>query len=186
MQSIVTVPALETPHLLLREFARGDVDELSAFMTQPRYQRHITHRLRDGAMVQDFVQRQVAAQSDSRRHVYHLAAEEKLSGDVIGEGFIIAHRNGSHELGWGIHPAMWSNGFGTEIGRALLALGFERLRARTMWSKVMLDNSASIKLAKRIGMIHKESLTAYALGQGKIGPVEVFSMAQSSYFDLPY
>ncbi len=186
MKTAVIVPTLETPHLLLREFTSGDAEELSAFMTQPRYQRHITHRLRDGAMVQDFVQRQVAAQGDSRRHVYHLAAEEKLSGDVIGEGFVIAHRNGSHELGWGVHPAMWSNGFGTEIGRALLALGFERLKARTMWSKVMAENSASIKLATRIGMTHKESLSAYALGQGKIGPVEVFSIGQSAYFDLPY
>ncbi len=186
MQTVIIVPTLETPHLLLREFTPFDTDELSAFMTQPRYQRHITHRMRDGAMVQDFVYRQVAAQADSRRHVYHLAAEEKLSGEVIGEGFVIAHRNGSHELGWGVHPAMWSNGFGTEIGRALLALGFERLKARTMWSKVMADNIASIKLATRIGMTHKESLSAYGLGQGKIGPVDVFSIAQSAYFDLPY
>ena len=155
-------------------------------MTQARYQRHITHRLRDGDMVQDFVARQVAAQNDSRRHVYHLAAEEKQSGDVIGEGFVIAHRNGSHELGWGVHPAMWSKGYGTEIGRALLALGFEGLKARTMWSKVMADNAASIKLALRIGMTHQESVAAYALGQGKIGPVDVYSMSQSAYFELPY
>jgi [ribosomal protein S5]-alanine N-acetyltransferase len=186
MQIAVFVPRLEAPHLLLREFTHNDTEELSAFMTQPRYQRHITHRLRDGAMVQDFVHRQVAAQGDNRRHVYHLAAEEKLSGEVIGEGFVIAHRDGSHELGWGVHPAMWSNGFGTEIGRALLALGFEWLKARTMWSKVMSDNTASIKLALRIGMTHKESLSAYALGQGKIGPVDVFSLSQSAYHDLPY
>ena len=186
MTALLTVNAIETPHLLLREIQPGDVHELSAFMTQHRYQRHISHRMRDGAMVQDFVRRQIAARNDTRRRIFHLAAEEKLSGEVVGEGFIIVHGDGSHELGWGVNPAMWSMGLGTEIGRALLALGFERLQAKSIWSKVMSDNAASSKLAIRIGMTHSATHQAYALGQGRIGPVEVYSMSLSNYYDLPY
>ena len=125
MTTLKSMTALETPHLVLREIVRSDVEELSAFMTQPRYHKHIAYRLRDGAMVKDFVRRQIAAQNDSRRHVFHLAAEEKFSTDVVGEGFIISHGDGSHEVGWGVHPAMWSMGMGTEIGNALLATAIE-------------------------------------------------------------
>ena len=186
MNTLTSLPTLETPHLLLREIERDDADELAAFMTQQRYQRHISHRMRDGAMVQDFVRRQIAARNDTRRHVFHLAAEEKLSGEVVGEGFVIVHGDGTHELGWGVHPAMWSMGLGTEIGRALLAIGFERLKAKSIWSKVMSGNAASAKLARRIGMRHSATHQAYALGQGKIGPVEIFTLGLADYYDLPY
>jgi [ribosomal protein S5]-alanine N-acetyltransferase len=186
MTKLRTFAALETPHLILREIERDDADELAAFMTQPRYQRHIAHRLRDGAMVKDFVHRQIAARNDARRHVYHLAAEEKLSGDVVGEGFIIAHANGGHELGWGVHPAMWSMGLGTEIGHALLALGFERLKAKRVWSKVMVANTASGKLARRIGMALVSTHDDFPTVNGRTETVDVYGLTAADYFELPY
>jgi RimJ/RimL family protein N-acetyltransferase len=186
MTTLKTMTALETPHLVLREMERSDSDELAAFMTQPRYQKHIAHRLRDSATVKDFVNRQIAARADQRRHIYHLAAEEKCSSEVIGEGFVIAHRDGSHELGWGIHPAMWSIGFGTELGRALVALGFEHLRAKRMWCKVMVANTASAKLAQRIGMRRVETHAHHPIGNGQFGAVDIYAMSTHEYFDLPY
>jgi [ribosomal protein S5]-alanine N-acetyltransferase len=186
MTTVSAMTSLETPHLIMREFDRSDVDELAAFMTQPRYQKHISHRLRDGAMVKDFVRRQIAAQQDSRRIVYHLAAEEKLSTDVIGEGFIISHGDGSHEMGWGVHPAMWSMGLGTEIGQALLGIAFEHLDAKRVWSKVMVANVASAKLARRIGMALVTTHENHPLGNGRFGPVDIYALTQSDYFDLPY
>ncbi len=186
MTTVKSMTSLETPHLILREIVRSDVEELSAFMTQPRYQKHIAHRLRDGSMVKDFVRRQIAAQNDSRRHVFHLAAEDKYSSDVVGEGFVISHGDGSHEVGWGVHPAMWSMGLGTEIGEALLAMAFEHLGATRVWSKVMLANVASGKLARRIGMALVTSHETYALGNGRVGPVDIYAMTTSDYYDLPY
>jgi [ribosomal protein S5]-alanine N-acetyltransferase len=186
MTTVKSMTALETPHLILREFVRSDVEELSAFMTQARYHRHIAHRLRDGPMVKDFVRRQIAAQSDSRRHVFHLAAEDKYSSDVVGEGFVISHGDGSHEIGWGVHPAMWSMGLGTEIGRALLATAVEHLDATRVWSKVMVANHASAKLARRIGMALVTSHENYALGNGRMGPVDIYAITTSDYYDLPY
>jgi [ribosomal protein S5]-alanine N-acetyltransferase len=186
MTTLKAMTALETPHLLLREIMPHDANALAAFMTQPRYHKHIAHRLRDGAMVQDFVRRQIAAQNDNRRHVFHLAAEEKFSGDVVGEGFILVHGDGSHEIGWGVHPAMWSMGLGTEIGRALLATAFERLSARRVWGKVMTANQPSAKLARRIGMALVTTHDSYALGNGRTGPVDIYALTAHDYFDLPY
>jgi [ribosomal protein S5]-alanine N-acetyltransferase len=186
MTILKAMSSLETPHLILREFTGNDADELAAFMTQPRYQKHIAHRMRDGTMVKEFVRRQIAAQSDNRRHVYHLAAEEKMSSDVVGDGFVIAHADGSHEIGWGVHPAMWSMGLGTEIGEALLAIAFEKLKARRVWSKVMVANVASGRLARRIGMALVTTHDHYALGNGRTGPVDIYALSASDYFDLPY
>ena len=186
MKTLSTIPAIETPNLVLREIETLDSTDLACFMTQARYQRHIAHKLKDMDEVKEFVRRQVAVQNDSHRRVYHLAAEERLSTEVVGDGFLICHQDHSLEMGWGLHPALWSMGFGTEIGRALLGIGFEKLRAKTMWCKIMSANGASKKLAKRIGMVHSKTHVDYPVGQGRFEPVDIYTLAADQYFDLPY
>jgi [ribosomal protein S5]-alanine N-acetyltransferase len=186
MKTLSTIPSIETPNLILREIETPDSTDLACFMTQARYQRHIAHKLKDMDEVREFVRRQVAVQNDSHRRVYHLAAEERLSTEVVGDGFLISHQDNSLEMGWGLHPALWSMGFGTEIGRALLGAGFEKLHAKTMWCKIMSANGASKKLAKRIGMVHSKTHLDYPVGQGRFEPVDIYTMSADQYFDLPY
>jgi [ribosomal protein S5]-alanine N-acetyltransferase len=182
--SILT--AVETPNLILREIEAQDSADLACFMTQPRYQRHIAHKLKDLDEVADFVRRHVLSQGDNRRRVFHLAAEERMSGEVVGDGFLIAHQDHAFEMGWGLHPALWSLGYGSEIGRALLGLGFEKLKAKTTWCKIMTQNTASVRLAMRIGMKHTSTHPDYPVGQGRFEPVDIYSMTAEQYFDLPY
>lgn len=184
IHSILT--AIETPNLILREIEAQDSSDLAGFMTQQRYQRFIAHKLKDKDAVNDFVRRQVAVQGDAHRRVFHLAAEERMSGEVVGDGFLISHQDHTFEMGWGLHPALWSIGFGSEIGRALLGQGFERLQAKKMWCKIMAKNTASVRLATRIGMKHTSVHPDYPVGQGKLEPVDIYSMTAEQYFDLPY
>jgi RimJ/RimL family protein N-acetyltransferase len=137
MTTLTTLPAVETRQLILREIEPRDAAAFAGFMTQDAYQRHIAMRLKDEAEVKAFVTRSVARRGDERRNVFHLAAEEKSSGEAVGDGFIIVQRKGLLEVGWGVHPAMWAMGLGSEIGGALLGLGFERLKAERIWCKTM-------------------------------------------------
>jgi RimJ/RimL family protein N-acetyltransferase len=185
--SILTIlPAVETRQLILREIEPRDAKAFAGFMTQESYQRHIAMRLRDEAEVKAFVTRSVARRGDERRNVFHLAAEEKSSGEAVGDGFIILQRKGLLEVGWGVHPAMWAMGIGSEIGTALLGLGFERLGAARIWCKTMTQNRASGKLARRIGMRHVQSRADYPAGAGRFEAVEIFAMTAAQYFDLAY
>ena len=186
MSTLTTLPAVETAQLIVREIALRDVSAFSAFMIQEPYQRHIAMRLKDEAEVKAFVTRSVARQGDERRNVFHLAAEEKSSGEAVGDGFIIAQKREVLEIGWGVHPAMWATGLGTEIGRALLGLAFERLKAERVWCKTMQANLASEKLARRIGMRHVQSHPDYPSGGGRFEPVHIFALTAAEYFDLPY
>ena len=117
MKSLTILPLADTPNLIVREIESYDVKAFAGFMMQPRYQRYTAMRLRSDAEVAAFVLRSVARQGDDRRNVFHLAAEERSSGEAIGDGFLIMQRDRTIELGWGVHPAMWSCGFGTEIRR---------------------------------------------------------------------
>ncbi len=186
MLTLPILAAIETPNLILREIAEGDSTDLACFMTQARYQKHIVHRLKDLDAVKIFVARQVAAQGDARRRVFHLAAEERFSGEVVGDGFLICHHDNTLEMGWGLHPALWQVGFGTEIGKALLCLGFEKLKASSVWCKIMRQNKASLRLARRIGMKQKAAREDYPVGQGRFEQVDIFALSADAYFELPY
>ena len=186
MRTLASLPAVETEQLVLREIELRDARPFAGFMTQAAYQRHIAMRLADESEVKAFVVRSVARQGDERRNVYHLAAEEKSSGEAVGDGFIIVQRPKLLELGWGVHPAMWRMGLGAEIGRALLGLAFERLEAERIWCKVMRDNVASGKLARRIGFRHIQSHADYPAGGGKFAAVDIFALTSAEYFDLAY
>jgi RimJ/RimL family protein N-acetyltransferase len=186
MKTLARLPAIETPTLVLREIALRDAVPFCNFMLQESYQRHIAMRLSSEAEVKAFVTRAVARQGEERRTVFHLAAEEKLSGEAIGDGFLILQRPKAVEIGWGLHPAMWHMGLGTEIGQALLALAFERLGAENVWCKVMSGNAASAKLARRIGLRHLKSHPDYPTRPGQSSLVEFYAMSASDYFELAY
>jgi [ribosomal protein S5]-alanine N-acetyltransferase len=186
MDTLISLPALETPHLLLRELVPADAKDFSLFMMQTRYQRYIAHRMHNEAEVAAFVGRHVAGQSETRRNVYHLAAEEKHSGDAVGDGFLIDHGERNFEIGWGLHPALWRMGFGTEIGSAMLAIGFEHLKAANIFCKIMRPNVASQRLAIRIGMVPGKTVESYPVGQGRMETVDHFSLTQDGYFNAPY
>ena len=178
--------AVETPNLILREINAQDSLDLTGFMTQSRYQKYIAHKFKNQDEVAEFVRRQVAVHGDAKRRVFHLAAEERLSAEVVGDGFLINHQDHAMEMGWGLHPALWSVGFGTEIGRALLGLGFEKLMAKTMWCKIMKDNKRSARLASRIGLLHVSTDPAYPVGHGRFEPIDIYRITAEQYFDLPY
>ena len=186
MATLTTLPAVETTHLILREIEGRDATAFAGFMMQADYQRHIAVRLADAREVKAFVRRSVARQGDGRRQVFHLAAEEKSSGEAVGDGFIIMQQAGLLEIGWGVHPAMWRMGLGTEIGSMLLGLGFERLKAGRMWCKVMAANTGSAHLARRIGMRHVKSHADYPAGEGSFTAVDIFALTAAEYFDLSY
>jgi [ribosomal protein S5]-alanine N-acetyltransferase len=180
------LPTLSTPRLLIREMQQDDATHLAHYLVQPRYQRYVSHRLKDDHEVLAFVRRTIGAQGDRRRRIYHLVAEEQATGDVCGDGFIILHHDGSHEIGWGVAPTLWHQGYGSEIGRALLALCFERLKAESAWCKVMSENSASAKLALRIGMKLEQTFTDYVVNGNRRETVEFFRLSADEYFELPY
>ena len=187
MTTLATLPSVETPQLLLREIETRDAVSFARFMTQPAYQKHIAVRLRNRTEVDAFVRRAVSRKGDGGRCSFHLAAEEKMSGEAIGDGFILLQRPGIAEIGWGVHPAMWAMGIGSEIGRALLGLSFERLDVARVWCKVMAAQCRIIAScpAHRASK-HLKSHPDYPAGGGRFEPVEIFQLTAQQYFDEPY
>jgi RimJ/RimL family protein N-acetyltransferase len=55
------------------------------------------------------------------------------------------------ELGWMLRPEYRGNGYATEAGRAALDFAFSKVKALRAISLIRLDNSASERVARRLG-----------------------------------
>ncbi len=186
MSSVRYIPSLDTSRLTLREMLPTDANGLASYLVQPRYQKYVAHRLKDDNEVMAFVKRNVGSQGDFRRRIFHVVAEDRNSAAVVGDGFVIVHQDTTHEIGWGVDPDLWRQGYGNEIGRALLAMSFEHLKAEETWCKVMSGNAASTSLARKIGMKLDKTLQNYVVSGTRRETVEVYRMSAQQYFDQPY
>ena len=54
-------------------------------------------------------------------------------------------------IGFWIHPALWNQGYATEIARAALSFAFDELRAETVAVAHALWNKASARVIEKVG-----------------------------------
>ena len=186
MHTAVQISGIETPRLFIREIRSRDSRQFSDYMLRADYQAAIAVRYTHSAEVENFVSRSVRRQKLPNRTSFHLAAVSKENGKIIGDGFITKHRPRSAELGWGVHPGYWQLGLGTEIGEALIAVGFEKLDCALLWAKSFAANTGSIRLMDRIGLSHDRLAPDQQVAPGVRTDVTYYSMKADDYFEAAY
>ncbi len=177
---------VETPLLNLREVVVRDAGDFARFMTRPDYQRHIAARLADPKAVRAFVMRALAHQKTKDRRAWFLAAELKRERIVVGDGFILKHRSGLFEIGWGVDPRHWGRGIASQMGAALAAIAVEHLGANEVGCKVMAPNRASVRVALKAGFHQDRTVAAGREGGEASVDVDYFLLTRQDYFEAPY
>ena len=183
---LTRLPAIETPRLWVRELVPADVHDFAAYMLREDYQRHIAARHGSVESLRGFVLRAISRQETEARASYHLAAVLKSCGAAVADGFIIPGSQGTVEVGWGVHPALWGQGIASELASALAATAFERLDAQNVWCKVMAGNAASQRVARKIGLKPWKTKADFPLGAGRMEPVMMFCGRAEDYFEAAY
>lgn len=137
---------LETTRLLLRPFADSDLDDYAALMGDADVVRH----LGDGRPLN----RAQAARdlADCREQNAQGAVIEKATGRFLGRGGLsrLPELDGP-EVGWILGPAARGLGYATELGLAWRDHAFQVLGAVRLYSVMVPANTASIRVAERIG-----------------------------------
>ena len=82
---------------------------------------------------------------------YQYAAVLTNTGCVIGACNLKLYGNEA-EIGWIVHLDYWKQGFATEMGKALLAFGFDALHLHRIVARCDAENSASYRVMEKIGM----------------------------------
>jgi RimJ/RimL family protein N-acetyltransferase len=166
---------LETPRLILRQWRESDFEPYADICAD----RDVMRYLGGGKPL---------TRQEAWRHMAflvghwqllgygHFAVEEKQTRQLIGRiGFLNPEGWPGFELGWTLSRMSWGKGYASEGARRALEYAFDELDKDHVISLIHPENSASIRVAERLG--EKQEGTAEVMGI----PVLVFGIDRTTY-----
>jgi [ribosomal protein S5]-alanine N-acetyltransferase len=156
-------PRLETPRLILRPFAPGDWDALSALLADPhiiRYMHFVTWTADQRRQWFEWcLTNEQQPDSDAR----NWAVTRKDSGAVIG----LCHSQPSDEhdaavpgergFGYLLKRTAWNQGYMTEALRAVLEDEFGTPATLALRATCHVANPASARVLEKVGLCHEKT-----------------------------
>ena len=156
----VSAPRLETERLILRGFERGDLDDFAATLADPEVVRHLA--IQPMSREDSFRRLLLAAGQWPILGMGMWAVESRASGRVVGHcGFFDMERDmepsirGEPEAGWIFDRSVHGQGIAFEACAAALAWADSTLDADTIPAIIAPGNSASMRLAERLGFVRE-------------------------------
>jgi RimJ/RimL family protein N-acetyltransferase len=147
----ITIPTLSTQRLTLRGFTAADLDALAPIYADPEVNRYIG----DGTPADRAATWRALAGMLGHwqlRGYGMWALIERATGRLIGRaGLYNPEGWPGLEAGWLLARDCWGRGFATEAGHAVLAYAFTQVGADHLISLIRPGNTASIRVAERLG-----------------------------------
>jgi RimJ/RimL family protein N-acetyltransferase len=161
---------VQTKRLALRPVGPADVDDLLAYRSLPEVCRYVPFTPQDRATVIARLSTTWAATAiEAEGDALSLGIERRDSGRLIGDVILMFH-SAEHlggEIGWVLNPTHSGQGFMTEAATALVGLAFDQLGLRRVVARVDSRNTASLALARRLGMRQEAHLIENELFKGE-------------------
>lgn len=165
----------ETHRLILRQVHDDDLDAYAVMHAYPEVMRYSPERhplsREETAALLTWIQTTYVTEG------YGLwAVVEKARQHVIGYcGFTHYTLEGRDEveLGYRFAPTFWGQGFATEAAEACLHLARRQMRLPRVISLIEPENTASVRVAKKLGFQLERSLNVYNI------PVDLYSVGDA-------
>lgn len=142
---------LETERLRLREWRGEDFEEYARICADPEVMRFLGEG-RPMTRFEAWRHMSFLAGHWTLRGYGHWAVEEKSSGRLVGRlGFLYPEGWPDFEIGWTLASECWGKGYATEGARRALRHAFEEMGREHVISIIDPGNSASIRVAERLG-----------------------------------
>jgi len=152
---LAPVYPVRSARLLLRPLTEADVDDLVEYRSLPEVCRYVPFvpQSADDVIARlngPWRQRTLAQEGTAITLGAELKDSGKLIGDVMVAWLSAEHRSG--EIGYVFNPAYSGRGYAAEAVHAGLHLAFDDLGLHRVIARVDARNSASARLATRLGM----------------------------------
>ncbi|MGN6586671.1 MAG: GNAT family N-acetyltransferase [Solirubrobacterales bacterium] len=140
---------VDTERLRFRAVTMDDVDEFLALHEDPLVARFMGTYDRDGMV--EWMQKGLDEWAE-RGHG-RVAVLDRDSGEFIGRtGLKYWPQFEEAEVGWVLRPEVRGKGLATEAGSAALRWGFEQFDPPYITAMIQPENTASVRVAKRLGL----------------------------------
>ena len=161
---------VRTDRLALRPLSEADLSALLSYHSSPLVHQYlpmapmdsetVLARLNDGPWSGSTLEKE----GDALVLGVVLTAADQLVGEVMLRWQSEKDRCG--ELGYVFHPDFGSRGYATEAARAILQLAFDQLDLHRVIARINSLNTASVRLAERLGMRKEAHLVESHWGDG--------------------
>jgi RimJ/RimL family protein N-acetyltransferase len=174
---------ITTRRLTIRDYTAADVPGVFANVKDPAYWQFQSAEAPSAAQIETLLNWAVNEQAITPRLTYFLAAARKDTGEIVGEGVLKvinpAERQG--EIGFGVAPKFWQQGFGTEIASAVLDAGFSHFRLHRIAAQCSPDNKGSIRVMQKLGMAREGLLRDIHYARGKWWSTVIYGILEQEY-----
>lgn len=182
-----SVPALALPlvtrRLRIRDYAAGDAQTVYGYARDPAYWQFQRAAPPTAAQIDALIALVVNAQAVTPRLAYFLAATRSDTGEIVGEAVLKitdpAARQG--ELGFGVAPRFWRQGYATEAVAAVLDAAFQQLRLHRVSAQCAPENKGSVRVMQKAGMAREGLLRDVHYARGRWWSTLVYGMLDHEY-----
>ncbi|MDR0469141.1 MAG: GNAT family N-acetyltransferase [Peptococcaceae bacterium] len=145
--------SLETERLLLRKFEKTDFSAVHSYASDPANVIFMPWGPNSEKETRDFIRLAISEAGEKPCVAFFFAAVSKEADMLLGScNITIAVSGDEAEIGWIVHRDHWKQGYGAEMGKALLRFGFDELSLRRIVAHCDAENHASWRLMESIGM----------------------------------
>jgi [ribosomal protein S5]-alanine N-acetyltransferase len=169
---------LETPRLILRQFAADDLDRMTELMANKDFMR-FSMGLMTCEQTQSFLDKVIGWDRDGLPSQFAMIV--RSSGTLAGYcGFFHQEVDGAKEIeiGYRLHRDFWNRGLTTEGGRAVRDHGFRDLKLNYVISLIHPENHPSRRVAEKNGMTLERKTTFRGF------PTFVFAITREQWVKL--
>lgn len=143
--------SLETERLILRKFGMDDFSAVHSFASMPDNTVYMVWGPNTEEQTRAFINMAISKAEETPCTNYQYAVVLKETGKLIG-GCNLTLSGDQGEIGWILHKNYWQQGLGTEMGRALLELGFDELNLRRILAHCDAENIGSYRIMEKLNM----------------------------------
>ncbi len=174
---------LTTRRLTIRDYAATDAPAVFAYTQDPAYWQFQSAEAPMAAQIDTLLQWVVKEQAVQPRTMFFLAAARKDTGEIVGEGVLKiinpAERQG--EIGFGVAPKHWRQGFGAELATALVDVAFKHFKLHRVAAQCSPDNKGSIRIMQKLGMAREGLLRDIHFARGRWWSTVIYAVLDQEY-----
>jgi len=143
--------SIETDRLILRKFKEDDFEAVHSYASNAENTAYTLFGPNSEEDTRNFIELVIMVTSEDPIPDYAFAVVLKETGTLIGSCDLHIKGDDS-EVGWILHKDYWGKGYATEVGRAMLKLGFEEHNLRRIVARCDDENVGSVRVMEKIGM----------------------------------
>lgn len=142
---------LESGRLLYRKFKDEDFPTVFDWLGNAENMRYRRGEPRSEAETRNYLAWAITNANADECSNFEFAVVTQADKILIGAATLM-NLSTEPEIGWTLHRNFWRQGYGTEIGKTMLELGFNHLNLRRIIAGCNARNRASYRIMEKIGM----------------------------------